>query len=328
MNPSNHNFNVRATLDASEKAIKSGNFKKAIHILDDNTSTDIVGHELWSSLFCVKRIRALVKIGDIQSAEFHLAAISKRIREMNPQVDFNCHTIEGFLLKRSGHEYTRNGDHENALIQYSKAIESFSQARYSAHCYDNSVGVYQCVQNIAYTNGLKRRLKVYSSDEVLECIKAILDNQYLINEELSEKNDGSLVGVVMAADLASKAHITPNDVTMATRSVDYKAEVEFNIHAAQTWPMIILNNALKPKVNQLDRHNGIMFGAGVIISEYRNNNKDNSNIVFKYLLHLMDSALTLEARHEFKDLPQKAKQMCADLARITSSTPITRRHFR
>jgi hypothetical protein len=325
---SSQNFNVRSTLSASEKAIKSGNFKTAINILDDNMSTDIIGDELWSSLFSVKRIRALVKIGDIQSAEIHLAKISKRIREINPQIDFNCHAIEGFLLKRLGHKHAKNGERENALLKYNQAIESFSQGRYSAHCYDNSVGVYQCIQNIAYTNGLKRQLKNSSADEVLECIKAILDNQYLINEELSEKNNGSLVGIVMAADLASKASITPNDVITAARSLEYNASIEFDIDAATTWPAIILKNALKSKVNQLDRHNGIMFGAGVIISEFKNNKKDNYNIVYKYLLHLMDSALTIEASNEFKDLPQKAKKMCADLAQVTNSTPITRRHFR
>jgi tetratricopeptide (TPR) repeat protein len=325
---SGHNFNVRSTLDASEKAIKHGSYQKAIDILDANASDIISGDELWSSLFTLKRSRALMKMGDTQGAEFYLASVSENIRKNNPQIDFNCHVIEGFLDKRRGFSFSKIGNNEAALDCYSKAIDNFSLGRFAAYCHDNSIGVNQCSQNIAYTNGLKRRLSNATHDEYIECIKAIIDSQNFINDELSKKNNGAIIALVMVADLAKHGFVSPNGVLVALDGGKYKAENDFGINKQDTWPSIILNFVLKNETQQLDRHNALVFGAGMLISEFKIGDKTNASIVYKYLLHLMDSALTMDTASEFKDLPKKAKKMVSDLAQITNHEPITRRHFR
>jgi flagellar biosynthesis regulator FlbT len=240
-----------------EESLASGNLPHALSMLEDAKTLlakSEIRSEYTAALICIQIARVKLGLFDNMGAQSLLAAIPEFIRQINPKIDAECHSISGLVFRRHAYTAWKNADLESAEKYANLAISEFERAYAAASDALADRLKFNSLLNLQYTKGLVVKILEQSPNLFIELFVDAVKAECQSRFHTPRSSENNLPGLAIICDLAHGGNIGFEAIKQTCTSLEFQnacSEIFFK-GRANSWAKLIIEEVRMTKDNVSD----------------------------------------------------------------------------
>ena len=202
-------------LSEAESRSRMGRYDDALGILERNAGAGAAAEKhsaYWMGMVCAAAARNKLRMQDDQGALQYLRLVSPELRDANPKIDAECHTVRGILHRRDAYRDWKAQRQDSAMLKVELAIGAFQLAQASAQMALEDRILHNAALNRLYAYGLRLALLGHKREQYAELVCEAIVAEAASRDSTPPCVRDDLTGLTMIADLARGGGIGLDDV--------------------------------------------------------------------------------------------------------------------